>query len=261
MRERAGSRPLLSVVIVLLAVITSQPARARQIAEEGFRPSFPNYADGGTGFTGPWVQGGSNAVASRYRPRTRSLCYPRLDYAGGSVAGETFPGINGVVRTLTKPLGADNTTAYMSVLLQADGAFTDFFEGFFGVTLNGGLGTDLFIGKPSGGTFEQWVLETRGGGGQVSSGVSAITSQTALLVVKAQFFAGNDVYTLYVDPNVQEPEPSSTVVKSDLDLGSVPGIGIYSTGAFIVDEIRIGTTFADVVPTGGLPDVDSPGCL
>jgi hypothetical protein len=45
-------------------------------------------------------------------------------------------------------------------------------------------------------------------------------------------------------------------------LGLVPKIGIYSTGAFVVDEIRLGTTFADVVPTGdNLPDKDAPGCL
>jgi hypothetical protein len=29
----------------------------------------------------------------------------------------------------------------------------------------------------------------------------------------------------------------------------VSAIGIYSTGAFSIDEIRIGTTYADVVPT------------
>jgi len=51
-------------------------------------------------------------------------------------------------------------------------------------------------------------------------------------------------------------------VKTDLSLGTVSRIGIYSTGAFTVDEIRIGTTYADVVPSGDhTPDPDFPGCL
>ena len=35
--------------------------------------------------------------------------------------------------------------------------------------------------------------------------------------------------------------------KADLDLGLVPRIGVYSSGPFIIDEIKIGTTYADVV--------------
>ena len=72
--------------------------------------------------------------------------------------------------------------------------------------------------------------------------------KTALLVLKAQFLYGNDIFTLYANAVPGGPEPGSGTVKSDLDLGVVSNIGIYSTGAFTVDEIRIGTTYADVVP-------------
>jgi hypothetical protein len=38
-----------------------EPARPdEQTAYEGFGPSFPIYANGGTGFSGPWTQGGFN---------------------------------------------------------------------------------------------------------------------------------------------------------------------------------------------------------
>jgi hypothetical protein len=67
-------------------------------------------------------------------------------------------------------------------------------------------------------------------------------------VVKAQFMAGNDVFTLYTNPVPGEAEPFAGAMKSDLDLGTVSRIGIYSTGAFDVDEIRIGATYASVTP-------------
>jgi hypothetical protein len=152
---------------------------------------------------------------------------------------------------------------YLSFLVQPRGTLNDgVFNGFFGLTLNGSLGNELFIGKPGGGVVDEYVLENRGGGGQVASGVPAVVGRVTLLVVKAQFQPGNDVFALYVDPTPGRPEPATPIVKTDLDLGAVPKIGLYSTGAFAVDEIRIGTAYADVVPTGdNRPDPEFPGCL
>jgi hypothetical protein len=191
------------------------------------------------------------------------LCYRHLEVTGGSVSAEAFPVINGTIRNLAQSLGANNTTVYVSFLVQPRDTLNDgVFNGFFGLTLNGNLGSDLFIGKPGGGVLEQYVLERRGGAGQVPSGTSAVVGKTMLLVLKAEFLPENDVFTLYSDPTPGQPEPASNVVKTDLDLGTVSRIGIYSTGAFTIDEIRIGTTYADVVPSGGrTPDPEFPGCL
>jgi hypothetical protein len=250
--------PVLAMTTAL--ALTSQAARASQIAYEGFKPSFPVYANGGTGFSGPWTQGGFNAFASGYVPLEGSLCRANLQTGGGSVSGGAFSAINGAIRTLQQPLGQDNTTVYISFLVQPQGTLNKgVFGGFFGLTLNGSLGNDLFIGKP--GTGEQYVLEARGGAGQVPSGVSAVVGRTVLLVVKAEFLPGKDVFTLFENPKPHDPEPKTGVVKSDLDLGVVSKLGIYSSGGFTVDEIRIGTTYADAVPTNhrGRHD-DSPGC-
>jgi len=243
-----------------LAAAAHAPAWADPIAHESFTPSFPIYANGGTGFAGPWRQGGFNAFASGYVPRDRSLCSARLASEGGSVSGAAFPAINGAIRDLAQPLGAG--TVYMSFLIQPQGTLHDgIFNGFFGLTLNGSLGNDLFIGKPGGGALAQYVLEHRGGFGQVPSGASARTGRTTLLVLKAEFLPGNDRFTLYVDPAVGRAEPAVGAVKADLDLGTVPRIGIYSTGAFTVDEIRIATSYAEVLPSGGPPGGEFPGCL
>lgn len=251
---------VVSVVFVFAAIsFASQPARAAPIAEDDFTPSFPIYANGGFGFSGPWTQGGFNAFAAGYSARGRSLCHRRLEVGGGSVSGNAFSAINGTVRNLAQPLGAPNSTAYVSFLLRPEGTLNDgIFNGFFGLTLNGSVGNDLFIGKPGGGAPEQYVLENRGGAGQAASGVNVVIGRTTLLVVKAQFLAGNDVFTLYVNPRPGHPEPvAGNAVKSDVDLGTVSKIGIYSTGAFVIDEIRIGSTFADVTPVrNGLQDKD-----
>jgi len=261
--QRRVALVLLVVVVTVMAISLVGPAAAGPLAEDGFATSFPVYANGGSGFSAPWVQGGFNAFASGYTARAKSLCHPRLESAGGSVSGSAFPAINGAVRNLAQPLGSNGTTAYVSFLIQPRGTLNDgIFGGFFGLTLNGSAGNDLFVGKPGGGALEQYVIENRGGAGQVSSGVNAAVGKTTLLVVKAQFLAGNDVFTLYVDPAVDRREPASAVVKTDVDLGTVSRIGIYSTGAFTIDEIRLGTTFADVLPArSGAQDEDFPGCL
>jgi len=247
MRARCG---YLSVILITTAlVVMSQPARASQIAYEGFSQSFPVYASGGTGFSGAWRQGGFNAFASGYTADDSSLCHAKLPTSGGSVSGGAFSAINGAIRNLAQPIGADNTTVYVSFLIQPRGMLNEgIFGGFFGLTLNGSLGQDLFIGKPGGGALEQYVLETRGGFGQIPSGVTTVVGETTFLVLKAQFRSGADSFTLYVDPVPGRGEPASGVVKTDLDLGVVSALGIYSTGAFAIDEIRVGTTYADVTP-------------
>jgi len=251
MRLRFAGGCFFAFAAALLVV--TQPARASQIAYEGFAQSFPTYANGGIGFTGPWTQGGFNVAASGYQANPFSLFFPWLEVSPfGSVSGEEFPAINGTIRNLAQPLGMDGSTIYLSFLLRPDGILNQgAFNGFFGVTLNGSLSNDLFIGKSGGGVLNQYVLETRGGSGQVPSGTSTIPGQTALLVVQAQFQSGNDLFTLYTNPLPGEPQPSTGAQKSDLDLGTVSTIGIYSTGAFTVDEIRIGTAYEDVVPKVG----------
>lgn len=259
MRIRSGYLLLLSITTAL--AVMSEPARASQIVSEGFKRSFPIYANSGTGFSGPWTQGGFNAFASGYTEGESSLCFARLETSGVSVSGEAFTAINGAIRNLAQPIGQDNTTVYVSFLLEPRGKLNDgIFGGFFGLTLNGSLGNDLFIGKPGGGAEEEYVLETRGGAGQVASGARTVVGRTALLVLKAEFLPGSDAFTLYANPIPGRPEPASGSQKTDLDLGLVSKVGIYSSGAFIIDEIRMGTTYADVVRADRMRHHDPGRC-
>lgn len=228
-----------------------------QSVYEGFNLTFPLY-NTGTGLAASWQPGGFNAFAAGYTAGEPSLAFNGLLTSPGHVSGAAFNSINGAIRNLLQPLGADGTTAYLSVLLKPRGTLDDgIFNGFFGLTLGGSLGNELFVGKPGGGANDEWVIEHRGGFGQVASGVPTVVDQTALLVVRADFRAGNDVFTLYVNPQPGGSEPVSNAIKTDLDLGTVSRIGIYSTGAFDLDEIRIGGTFASVTPR--VPFAGTPG--
>jgi hypothetical protein len=216
------------------------------MAYEGFDPRFPVH-NGGFGFSDAWAQGGFNVTASDYTVGGSSLSYAGLQTSGGSVSGGAFGELNGAVRTLAQAIGADDTTAYVSVLLRPRGTLNDGLDnGFFGLTLAGAQ--TLFIGKPGGGALTEYVIELGGGVGQVSSGTNVVVGETMFLVLRAQFLSGNDVLTLYTNVVPGDPEPASGAVKADVDLGITTVVGIFSTGAFGIDEIRIGTTYEEVTP-------------
>jgi len=63
-----------------------------------------------------------------------------------------------------------------------------------------------------------------------------------------EFKEGPDKLTLYIDPVPGSAEPVKGIVKTDLDLGITDSIFLYSRGAWSVDELRLGTTWADVTP-------------
>lgn len=236
--------------------IVPQRASAELISYEPF--AYAGDGDliggsGGQGWSGVWIAGGFNASGGTNFDRAPgSLDSQPLLTAGNRVTTLAQNSITGVQRNFQQSIGAgDTVTRYLSVLLRPEGALgIGQFNGFFGLYLdgNGATGDDLFIGKGGGGDLNHWVVETRGGSGQVASAAAPVVNQTALLVLKAQFTPGNEIFTLYVDPVPGQPEPTSGIVKNDLNIGNVSGVVLYSTGGFSADEIRWGQTYADVTP-------------
>jgi hypothetical protein len=256
---KAVVRFVAAFLLVVISLLRGPLARAASTAYEPFDYTpgtlLENQA-GGSGFATPWLDGGFNAsIHNNYVVNgPGSLAFSTLATSGNHVSSDAVNAIAGLTRGFLAPLGADNTTAYLSVLLRPEGTLNDgVFNGFFGLYLNGSLGNDLFIGKPGADAIDRYVVENRGGANQVASGVAPVVGTTALLVLRADFLAGADIFTLYVNPTPGGPEPAGGAVKTDLDLGAVPGITIYSTGAFSIDEIRVGTTFADVTPAAAAP--------
>jgi hypothetical protein len=83
---------------------------------------------------------------------------------------------------------------------------------------------------------------------RVLSDVEPRVGTTSFLVVKMEIKEGPDRFTLYVNPVPGKPEPQNGFVKDDLDLEFADQLILYSRAACSVDEIRLGTAWADVTP-------------
>jgi hypothetical protein len=240
---------------------------AALIAYDGFNygpaGSDLNGNNGGIGFSGPWAPGGFNAsINNNYDIANGSLSFGALSTSGNSVSTPAVTAIAGLTRTLVAPLGVDGTTRYFSFLLQPQGTLNGgIFNGFFGLVFEAPGEPEVFMGKPGDGAIDRYVIENRGGAGQVASTVAPVVGQTAFVVVRADFMAGNDLFTMYVNPTPGALEPLSGIVKGDANIGIFNALTLYSSGAFAVDELRVGETFADVTPvTTNVPDA-GPGLM
>jgi hypothetical protein len=234
----------------LTLFLAAANARAALIAYEPF-----DYAAGealvnqtnGFGFAEPWLPGGFNARISDVFKVTPGA----LEYHGLAMKGTNhlrveapLPGLTaiaGVGRLLATNLAAADGTFYLSFLHRPDGE-----EEYSAVVLGTGSGAELSVGKS--GTVKQYHVSQRGGVNRIYSGVEPVVGKTVLLVVKMEFREGPERFTLYVNPTPGKPEPFTGAVKSDLDLETAESIFLYSRGAWSVDEIRLGTTWADVTP-------------
>ena len=241
---------LLAVLFISLAA--RENLSASLLVYEGFDYGPSGSAllsnNGGSGFSNAWSTAPGPANTDPYVLNNSTLTDGLLQTSGQSASSIAISGIGGLARTFNQTFGADVTTIYMSVLMRPEGVLNAGFSfGYFGMFLQSNA-NHLFLGKPGGGDVNHWGMEVQGGGGQVSTGVGAVVGQTVLLVVRADFLPGADKFTLYLDPTPGGPEPLTGTVKNDADAGTITGLEIFSGGAFSIDEIRIGNTFADVTP-------------
>jgi hypothetical protein len=200
-------------------------------ATEGFNYAAGaalNGQNGGSGFGGNW------AGSTLYTIGSGSLTDPTglTISTGNSVVAGVASGNRDAERTLTSPLGTAGTTAYVSFLLQPQGTVgAGFDSGHFGLILenSGAFLSSLYIGKPGSGAPNPnlYVLENIGGAGQQATSVVPVSGQTVLMVVRADFTAGNDTFRLYINPPTNGIEPSiANASKTDLDVGTVTTIDI-----------------------------------
>jgi hypothetical protein len=210
------------------------------LAQESFNylpgTTLPNQGNG-PGFAQRWGSETSFVV------NAASLAYPGLASEGGSLSIAPTSS-RSQLRTLVTPLGADGTTRYVSFLVRPDAPPPAGVSRSIHLRLNGS--STLVIGKV--GSTDLYSMETSGGSGRVASTNRVVSGSTELLVVRCDFAAGNDTFKLYVNPTPGQPEPAFGVVKNDLNVGSLASISIVGDMAFTIDEIRIGETFASVVP-------------
>lgn len=231
----------LTLCSLFASCLLAARANAASIAYEGFDYSAGtplNGLNGGSGWAGAWSAGNPLAFVA-----TPGLAFNGLATTGGAATATAKPDPPGGSditfenRTLSNNVGADGTSLYLSLLLRPETGF-----GFYGGVNLGGL----FLGKS--GTTNTYGLEASGGN-IASSSVTPTTGDTVLLLLRATFLAGDDVLELFVNPTLGAEPLLADASLSGFNLGLANVFTINNAGAWTVDEIRLGTTFEDVVPT------------
>jgi uncharacterized repeat protein (TIGR02543 family) len=205
-----------------------------------------NGKNGGTGFTSGWVESG---VTSDYDLlQTGSPTFGELFTAGNSVASKAPHSMyTDLSRSLTHIAGTAGKVVWVSCLLRKESTVTSSQGDYFGLVLYSTNGS-VFLGKPS--ESNTWVVSTAGTAAVAGedSGSAVTQSTTALLVAKISFVAGNETIQLFVDPAPGTTEPTvASASKTNVDLDKFVALGVLGgEAAWSFDEIRLGTTFADV---------------
>ena len=200
--------------------------------------------NGGTGFSGAWT--GATTATINASGLSYSLS-PAVGLAGTTAAGTAVANS----RTLTTALGANATTTYFSFLIRPDNVNTAR-NAEFGV-----IGAaNLWVGKSFSGTDNtHYILEsgTAGSGtGLQATTTTASSGTTVLLVLRADFASGNDTFKLYVNPTTSVEPGSAAATLTGIDLGtSITSLQFNGNLGFTFDELKVSTTYADVVPEPG----------
>jgi hypothetical protein len=241
MKNRRAHRALLSVAAAVTTVTSA--ADAGLVAYDGFgNGPMSNLAGstGGTGWTNAWSSYGDNLT----KIAGAGLTYPGLDTTSGGavtpVGGGTWPNSQ-YARSYALPQGT--TAIYVSFLMRDDAGF-----GMWGGTSFGTYPYEVTVGSPLG--YYSYGLMLSEGLGDVSN-YPLLTGTTTLVVVKISKNAGAGItYRLYVNPAIGQSEPGGpAAVLSVNAVQTLPStLSIDNGTGFTTDEIRVGTTWASVLP-------------
>lgn len=156
-------------------------------------------------------------------------------------------------------IGADGTTIWISVLYTDNNAVTNDF-GILLAERRGGSPTAPTMGFQGGrvdslNTNLGLTTVTTGTstGNSFASNVTTAQGVTRLLVFKVAYASGTDTVTMYADPDPRGSSPlnAATVLTRTTPDASFDTIQLRagSQGSILFDEIRVGASYAAVVPT------------
>lgn len=270
-------QPMRSVALAFLLCLAGMAAYADQIAYEGFDyKSGPiTDRDGGEGWDGPWF-------VSPLNKSDNAVSDGGLEHDGLAVAGNKCLQPGGDIRSFRriatsrpalakvvdevdgrKVLGKDGTTIWISFLISCDSFPTTAYGGIHLCDGVGDLTKDKFGDKRAHQRIQlgrqnidkNWILcrVTNGGPGAGTWPSKTVADKTVrLLVYRFDFKKGPEEGWMWIDPAVGK-EPSTD--DADIHAESITdfrfdtiNIGAGGSAKFLLDEIRIGTTYADVTP-------------
>lgn len=246
------TRSLLAALSLSAGCACTSLASAQLLAYDGFGNgplADLHGSTGGTGWTSAWLDSTYDAITSITGD---GLTYPGLDTTpGGAVTavGEgVYPMCSYYRAFPTPPLGTN--AIYVSFLLRADAGY-----GIWGGLEFGNYPYAMTVGSPLG--MYSYGLMVSEGLGDISN-APLIEGETSLVVVKISKNSpgAGSSYKLYLNPTIGQAEPSFALAQFGLGMISTlpTSLKLDNGGGFTTDEIRVGTTWASVLP----PD---PGCL
>ena len=227
----------------LAALLLTPVAHAALIATEQFSYTAGAIAgkNGGSGFTSVWRGGGTvDAVGQTY---------PGLATDGGGYVSDGNNGAN--FRDLGSTYGADGTTIFVSLLISAQPGFSTTNPDYAGFSFfDGGdarANERFYLGQ----TFRQGVYGFVRDGDSDNLSSASVSTASSLLVLEINFLAGPDNVSLYINPTTGLAAPDGTPTIASVTSFNFDRIRIqsgFNAAPFKFDEIRIGTTYADVSP-------------
>ena len=245
---------LLLVVSIFLTAVFICNVNAQPIFQESF-----DYPAGDTLTNHGWEN--HSGTGFIFTTTNGGLTYPGLGTAGNAV-DVTIGG--GSREDVHVNLSSSTTSGsiFASFLVRVDSANS---TGTYFIHLADSFGTTLFRGRV-------FVRDTTSGGGNVQFGLSKASTSTIewttttyspgvvyLLVLKYEVVGdvsgSDDVVSLFIDPDVTQPEPTpdltNTDVATDVAIASIAlrqGTGGTPDASIRVDEIVIGPDWFDVLP-------------
>ncbi len=209
----------------------------------------------GGGFAGSWFAGGSGTTI------VGGLSYAGLQTANNALQWTTSVPYQGE-NLATAILPAATPTVYVSFLYNAP-SFTANKTGF-AVDNGAGQNKGYYMGMTASGTFGVATIDNGSGTvlGTASGSISFNT--TYFIVVKFVKDSGGVYYqsgSIYINPTPGglEPAASGTFTGTYTDMTKIADFLTALGGSTVVcDEIRIGTTWADVTPPSGVTSPAPP---
>ena len=234
----------LYVGVAAFALLQTSSVHAVLIASESF--NYPNVGGdlngqsggGSFGFSNAWVADPSITIGAG------SLVSPvtPLATSGNSMSAVAYGANRYIPRTLSSTMGAANTTRYVSWLMRPEGILHQgAYNGWFVFSLQGDRITNVGMGSFT----NLYGLEV--GGTSTYTTQNAVVGEAVFCVLRIDFTAGVDTFRLYLNPQPGAPEPAVPATSQiNIDVGTINRVELDGPGAYTFDELRIGTTYADV---------------
>jgi hypothetical protein len=247
----SGSCGPLTTVLCLALLALGGVAQATETGYESFNYATGSFATGtaatADGFTGNWTCGTAGTIIS-------GLTYTGLPVANNALSsggGRQFASLSSSLAAGTKWISFLFKTSAGNPGANKNGVYFP----------NGGTGLWFGFGlNPYSGTQGQLGIGSMDTAGTAALSATSLLQfglgtygNTYLVALQIQFntSGNNDTITVYLNPIANQAAPGVTAAGTygAFDVGSISGVGlnVQGAGSIMVDEIRVGDTYGDVV--------------